>query len=129
MPKTQLFNIKIKKLQRRNLRQQDIACEKIVWHKLRNRGLNGLKFKRQYSIGNYIIDFFCPELKIGIEIDGATHSTPAETEYDRQRQSHIEKFNIKIIRYTNADIKENLSEVMHDLYLKCRKREIKPTSP
>ncbi|KKR21262.1 MAG: hypothetical protein UT48_C0010G0010 [Parcubacteria group bacterium GW2011_GWE2_39_37] len=119
---TKLYNIKIKKEQRRNLRQQGVACEQIFWNKLRNRALNGLKFRRQYSVGKYIVDFYCPGIKLAIEIDGATHSTKQEINYDKQRQEYIENLGIKVKRYTNTEIKDNLGEVMYDLYLICNER-------
>jgi very-short-patch-repair endonuclease len=129
MPKTKLFNIKTKKQQRINLRQQPISCEKIFWYKLRNRAFAGLKFRRQYSISKYIVDFYCPKIKLAVEIDGATHSTDKEMNYDRQRQKYIESLNIKVIRYTNTEIKENLSGVMDNLYFKTRSFSLPEREP
>lgn len=80
-----------------------------------------MKFRRQYSIGNFIIDFYCPEIKLAVEIDGATHGTPEELRYDAKRQKYLENLGIKVKRYTNTDVKENISGVLYDLYLTCRK--------
>jgi len=127
--KTELFNNKIVKDRRRSLRQQEIACEKLMWEKLRNRSLLGLKFRRQYSIGSFIVDFYCPEIKLIIEIDGATHSSEKEIIYDKERQKYLESLGLKIKRYTNTEIKENLSDLMYDLEELCSSLLKRPTSP
>ena len=75
---TLLFNLKTQKQIRKNLRKQEVESEKILWWKLRNRQLGDYKFRRQFGINKYIVDFYCPKLKLAIEIDGATHSTKKE---------------------------------------------------
>ena len=118
--KTKLFNTKASKEIRRELRQSPISCEAIMWLKLRNSKI-GYKFRRQYGVGKYIVDFFCPELKLVIEIDGATHCTEDEIMYDTQRQKFLEEKGLIVKRYLNIDIKNNLSEVMHDLQSACER--------
>ncbi len=86
-----LFNLPQQKNIRRILRQQPITCERILWSKARNRQLGGFKFKRQYSIGNFVVDFYCAEAKLVIEIDGATHGTDKEIQNDNIRQNFLEK--------------------------------------
>lgn len=127
--RTRIFNTKQMAGRRRDLRQQEIACEKLLWCKLRNRALLGLKFRRQQGIGLYIVDFYCPELKLVIEIDGATHATAAEVSYDRQRQDYLENLGLNIRRYTNTDVKERLSELMTDLSELCTTLLKQTTSP
>ena len=75
----------------------------------------GYKFRRQYSVDQYIIDFYCPELKLAIEVDGESHFTRAAREYDRQRQDHIEAFGIRFLRITNIDILENIGGVLDEI--------------
>jgi very-short-patch-repair endonuclease len=104
-------------------------CEHILWNKLRNRALGGYKFKRQFSIGPYIVDFYCAEAKLVIEIDGATHVTEKELKYDKLRQEFLEEQGLKVNRFLNSDIKDNLEEVLEDIYDTCKKRSIKSTSP
>jgi very-short-patch-repair endonuclease len=103
----------------RKLRQQGITCERILWKKLRNRAFLDLKFRRQHSIGKYIADFYCEELKLIIEIDGATHSTEKEVGYDSERQKYLESLGLNVKRYTNTDVKERLGDLMYDLSELC----------
>jgi very-short-patch-repair endonuclease len=105
---------------RRKLRQADIACEKIMWYKLRN-SQQGYKFRRQVSIGNYIVDFYCPQLKLVVEIDGATHATSDEIRYDLERDDYLKSLGLTVKRYLNVDVKNNLSDLMHDLQMTCEK--------
>jgi len=95
---TELFNLKSQKNLRKNLRRQVITAEIILWSKLRNKRL-GYKFKRQFGIGKYIVDFYCPRKKLVVEIDGATHSTEKEIFNDNIRQKYLESLELKVIRY------------------------------
>ena len=70
---TKHYNRKTEEVKRKKLRQNSTYTEKIVWMNLRNRRMLGYKFKRQYSVDKYIIDFYCPELKFAIEVDGISH--------------------------------------------------------
>jgi very-short-patch-repair endonuclease len=79
---TEIFNLSRLKKTRRALRSQPILCEKLLWWKIRNENL-GYRFRRQFSIGNYIVDFYCPKLKLVIEIDGATRATDKELKHDK----------------------------------------------
>ncbi len=74
---------------------------------LRNRKIRGYKFRRQYSVDNYIIDFYCPELKLAIELDGEVHDLPDRREYDKIRQTYIERYQIKFLRITNEEFLGN----------------------
>lgn len=101
------FNKSSEKEKLRKLRQKQTHCEKIVWMHLRNRKLIGYKFKRQYSIDKFIIDFYCPELKLAVEIDGSIHELEENKIYDLERQNYIEKYGIKFIRIKNEELLEN----------------------
>jgi very-short-patch-repair endonuclease len=90
-------------------------AEILLWSKLRRRQLNGLKFRRQYGIDSYTVDFYCPELKLAIEVDGNVHGYDSRTVYDKQRQRYIEALGIKVLRYTNNDIVNNIDGVLHDI--------------
>ncbi len=85
---TIVYNHKHLKPIKKLLRKQNISAEKILWSKLRNRQQR-FKFRRQYSIGNYVVDFYCPALKLAIEVDGATHSTKEEIEKDKEREKFL----------------------------------------
>ena len=73
---TKHFNKLSEKGKRRNLRQNQTEAEKLVWRFLRKRQLLETKFKRQFSVDHFVIDFYCPELKLAVELDGASHNEP-----------------------------------------------------
>ncbi len=111
-----LFNSQSKKLYRRNLRKLSTQQEKILWKFLRNRQHLNLKFRRQYIIGKYITDFYRPELKLAIEIDGANHFFDAKsTAYDLQRQRFIESKGIRVLRFSNPGFLENIEGVLQTI--------------
>jgi len=111
---TKLYNLKTLTKTRKFLRSQPIKAEWLLWSKLKGKQ-TGYKFRRQYSVGHYIIDFYCPELKLAIEADGATHSSDKELVYDKNREEYIKKFGIKIKRYNNSEIFNNLEMVASDI--------------
>jgi very-short-patch-repair endonuclease len=115
---TKVFNQPKQKLLRQNLRKMPIGCERKLWNRLRNKQL-GYKFFRQYGIGRYIVDFYCPKLKLAVEIDGATHSADEEIKKDVIRQKFIESLGVTFKRYNNSDIKDNFSEVVYDIQKTC----------
>ena len=117
---TLLFNLKTQKQIRKNLRKQEVEPEKILWWKLRDRQLGNYKFRRQFGVDKYVVDFYCPKLKLVIEIDGATHSTKKEIEYDNFRQKFLENLGLVVKRYTNNEVKNNLQEVLEDIYKTCK---------
>ncbi len=86
----------------RELRANSTWPEKIVWGKLRAGRLGGLKFRRQHPIGPYVVDFFCHEIGLVVEIDGASHEDRAEK--DRERAAYFEQQGLRVFRVTNADV-------------------------
>jgi very-short-patch-repair endonuclease len=87
-------------------------AEILLWAKLRGTGLKGHTFRRQYSVKNYVLDFYCPKQKLAIEIDGDSHFIDRAEEYDRERQTVIESYGIKFLRFTNAEVSENIDGVV-----------------
>lgn len=77
--------------------------------------MNDLKFIRQFGVGPFVLDFYCPKLKLAIEIDGDSHFVERAEEYDKRRQQFIERFSIKFLRFTNGDIYENLDGVIEEI--------------
>ncbi|MBZ0180486.1 MAG: endonuclease domain-containing protein [Melioribacteraceae bacterium] len=100
---TKLYNRQQEKEKRRELRQNETIAETNMWSQLRNRGCLSLKFKRQFSIGKYIIDFYCPEYKIAIELDGNVHELEDIKKYDAKSQKYLEDYGIHFIRITNNE--------------------------
>ncbi len=108
-----IFNRDDNKDIRRKLRKNEPATERLLWSHLRNRQLLGLKFRRQYGVGNYVIDFYCTETKLGIEIDGNSHfENSVVIVKDKLRQEFIESLGITVYRFTNREVMENVEGVL-----------------
>ena len=102
---------------RRHLRKNLTNPEKIIWQRLRNRQVGGVKFRRQHSIGKYIVDFYSSEVNLIIEIDGDVHAYQKEN--DKIREIFLKNRGLKIIRYTNYEVRTNLIGVLEDILRKC----------
>jgi len=90
--------------------------ETLLWSRLRNNQLHGLKFRRQYGIGSYIVDFYCPKIRLAIEIDGDSHFTDENLiASDGKRQQFIETYGIEFLRFTNKEITENIEGVLNSI--------------
>ncbi len=107
-------NSKLKE-RRRTLRRTSTDAEVKLWSKLRNKQLLGYKFFRQYSVSNFIVDFYCPVKKLVIELDGSQHAEDQTVQYDKQRTLQLEALNIKIIRFWNTDVTSNLNLVLEKI--------------
>ena len=99
----------------RHLRKVATPAEVILWEEIRNRKLGGLKFRRQYPVLGFILDFYCAEKSLGIELDGSIHDT--QKEYDKLREKVILEKGIRICRFSNQEIVENLEEVKRKILL------------
>jgi len=109
------FNKTETKNRRRCLRKNLPQAEKLLWKKIRNRHLNGLRFRRQYGVLNYILDFYCPEYKLAIEIIGDVHGYSTRQRADLIRKEKIESLGIKILFYANTQIQEEIEGVLQDI--------------
>ncbi len=103
----------IKKIFARVLRKEQTKAEKILWKYLRGRKFMNLKFRRQHVIEGFVVDFYCHELKLGIEVDGGIHSE--RKEYDDLRQGIIESEGIKIIRFSNEEVLKDTTLALQKL--------------
>ena len=92
----------------RAMRHELTWAEKSLWCQLRNRKLAGLKFRRQQPFGNYILDFFCSEKNLVVELDGGQHDIPEEREYDLSRTEFLKSEGVEVLRFWNSQIRENL---------------------
>lgn len=117
---TQNFNKTSEKEKRRQLRKDQTFCEKILWIYLRDRKTPGYKFRRQYSVDHYVIDFYCPELKLAIELDGNVHEIPEQKEYDKYRQEYLERFGITFCRITNNELMSNTNSTFDRIMLNIK---------
>ena len=99
----------------RDLRRDQTDAERKLWSKLRNRRLAGVKFVRQEPVGPYFVDFLCRERRLVVEIDGATHSTDDEIASDARRTALLEQQGFRVVRFTNAEVYDNLDSVLETL--------------
>jgi len=104
----------------RELRKGPTSAEKILWEALRNRKLGRFKFRRQHRFGFFIADFYCPEAKLIIEVDGEIHK--AQTAHDDLRTQELSANGYQVIRFTNQQIIESLDQVLESITLACEKR-------
>ena len=110
-----VFNRAPEKPLRRKLRQTMPPAEVILWQALRGQQLGGFKFRRQYSVGSYILDFYCAEVKLAIEVDGESHYQPGVEEKDDHRQTFVERYGITFLRFTNPEVYDNLDGVLQTI--------------
>lgn len=105
MKKEHTYNPLESKDFRRELRKSMTSAEVVLWQILKGRQIHGLKFRRQFGIGPYILDFYCPSLRLGIELDGQPHFSEEALAYDARRTSYLNRFhNITILRFENRKV-------------------------
>ena len=86
-----------------------------LWEAIRLKKLNGFKFRNQHAIGSYVVDFYCHESKLAVEVDGEYHAEPNQKEYDEERTMRIEASGVKIIRFTNHEVLTNLAVILEKI--------------
>lgn len=106
----------------RELRKAQTQAEAVLWEKLRNRRLGGFKFRRQHPYEVFILDFYCIEAKLGIEVDGADHQGEENQEYDKDRTEILGEEGIKIIRFWNSEVKGDLEGVVEKILAAVNER-------
>jgi very-short-patch-repair endonuclease len=109
---TRIYNKIEVKMKRQTLRNNMPLAEKLMWVRLKGKQVSNARFRRQYSVGSYILDFYCPALKLAVEIDGDSHSGDEAFIYDTQRQASIESMGIRFLRFTNAEVIYGIEEVL-----------------
>jgi very-short-patch-repair endonuclease len=97
---------------RRDLRNNATTCERRLWAKLRRRQISGYKFRRQHPIGPYVLDFFCLQRRLAIEVDGDSHYFTRGMLGDRWRTAYLAERGIRVIRFTNTEIIAELDDVL-----------------
>ena len=109
---TEFFNRFSEKHLRRRLRKEMPPAEVLLWSRLRRGQLRGHRFRRQYSIGPFSVDFYCVRAKLAIELDGDSHFTQEARPSNARRQQYIESFGIRVLRFTNVELYDNLDGVV-----------------
>ena len=100
---------------RKNLRSNLTPAEIRLWKCLQSKKLDGKKFRRQHSVGNYIVDFYCPEQRIAIELDGDIHFNPVNEQYDFKRDEYLKSLGIEVLRFKNSDVFEKIDFVLNEI--------------
>lgn len=107
-----IHNIKALFKRRKFLRNNSTPEEILLWNHLKKSQL-GVKFRRQHSIGGYIVDFYCPSRKLAIELDGPGHTSKETQEYDKIRDSYLSGLDIRVLRLKNSEIDgDNIKKVL-----------------
>ena len=112
---SKIYNRHTVREKRRNLRNEMTSEEIALWLKLKDWQVEGAKFRRQYSIGEYIVDFFCSKSRLAIEVDGGYHDEQEAKSYDQQRQREIEGLGIQFLRFTNEQVRTNMPAVIQSI--------------
>ena len=121
MPKDNvIFNRRSKKDARRKLRSFGTAAEAVLWTHLQRKQILGKLFRRQVSIGRYIVDFHCAECRLIIELDGAPHFSDLTEEYEVERTRYLEGLGLRILRFENRALRDNLPFVLHRIEAELR---------
>jgi very-short-patch-repair endonuclease len=100
---------------RRQLRNNQTKAESFLWRYLKNKGLSGRKFRRQHSVGNYLLDFYCPYEKIAIELDGENHYSDIGYNYDVKRDQFLSEMGITVIRIENKLLFTDIESVLETI--------------
>ena len=102
----------------RHLRRAPTDAEALLWHHLRGRHISGYKFRRQHSVGPYVLDFFCHEARLAIEVDGSQHME--NVEQDEAGTRYLEALGIRVVRYTNIEVLTETDSVLEAIFNEIR---------
>ena len=105
----------------RHLRRNQTFAETLLWQRLRNNSL-GTKFRRQHTMGDFVLDFYCPRARLAVEVDGGVHDLPDQEEYDKFRQRLIEDHEVAFLRFTNTDVQGQIHRVLGSISCKVKER-------
>ena len=106
-----LYNDPARKSERRRLRKNSTDAEVRLWSIVRDRRMAGLKFFRQYSVGPYVLDFYCTECRLAVEVDGGQHAEAHGLQRDAERDRYLSDLGIRVIRFWNSDVLQNIEGV------------------
>ena len=107
-----IHNIASNTTRRKQLRNNLTPAEALLWANLKSSQLSGKKFRRQHGICPYIVDFFCAECRLAVELDGEGHMTDSGAEADEKRTEFLRRFNVEVLRFENKEVFENLECVL-----------------
>ncbi|MBR1414698.1 MAG: endonuclease domain-containing protein [Prevotella sp.] len=108
-------NEKDQKELRQTLRNNATAAEATLWKALKGKQVEGLKFRRQFGVGPYVLDFYCPELKLAIELDGEVHNSYSAEKHDETRTKFLNENGIEVIRFRNEVVFFNIAGIIEEI--------------
>ena len=108
----------------KELRRLQTPQEQKLWQRLRGKQLYGGKFRRQHPIFRFILDFFCYQHRLAIEIDGAGHADLEQQQYDQARTEWLEQRGIRVLRFTNQQVDTNIEGVLQEIARQCGLEEV-----
>ena len=97
------------------LRRNMTYAEKVLWQQLRNRQIYNLKFRRQHPVDKFILDFYCHERRLAVEVDGGIHNQESQREWDENRTFELNEFGINVLRFTNEDVVDKTEFVIDSI--------------
>ncbi len=104
----------------RSLRSDETPAEEKLWQALRRNQLDGLHFRRQHALGRFVLDFFCASKRLAVELDGEVHDLADQAARDDARTAALEGLGVRVIRFRNADVMENLPSVLERICVAAR---------
>ena len=127
MCRNENFNRHEQKILRKTLRNNSTVAECVLWKRLSGRKVDGLKFRRQHGCGAYVMDFFCPELSLCIEIDGGYHNLMEVARYDTVRTGFLREHGITVLRFDNDTVFHNIDYIIDCIREFREERELRHT--
>ena len=118
-----LYNRRSQKPLRRRLRTEGTPAEAALWTRLKARQLGGFRWRRQFGVGPYVLDFYCPAARLAVELDGAAHEGAAAQEADAARTRHLGAVGIRVVRFENALVFARADEVLACILEACENAE------
>ena len=112
------------RVQRRRLTPPEVR----LWAALKGRGRHGVKFRRQHPIGAFVVDFYCAEAKLAVEVDGEGHDHPDQAAHDRRRTKWLEAQGVAVARFAAEEVRVNLDGVLEGIVLEVRGRVKNPST-
>ena len=113
------YNPKLKSIGR-TLRTNLTDSEQHLWAQLRRKQILGVQFYRQKPLGQYVVDFYAPRARLVVEVDGAQHLEAAQVEHDQQRTAYLERQGLKVLRFNNLEVLQEIEAVAEEIYRAVR---------
>ena len=111
----------------RRLRRDATDAERALWRRLRGKQLEGLKFRRQHAVGRFVLDFYCHECRLAVELDGGQHGEAAHRRRDDTRTAFLERKGVAVLRYSNLEVLQETEAVLEDLRRRAVARRRQPS--